>query len=578
MSADWEERVCEINRRGRQLSAEPWFEPGLPVLVDSKGLAELADGDLALLRIPSRGRAQLIEAVGPSSDIECVLEGLLLERGARWPGEDGALAATEALARAAEPSDHTGRVDLRELTSLTIDPDDARDFDDAISVSDEPGGWRVWVHIADVAAYVEPGSELDRWARARAFSTYLPGRVSPMLPEALSAGACSLQPGRDRLTLTVETHVTRAGAVGEPSMYRSVIRSSARLTYAEAARLLEGEDERGQTGLGALVRSASALSETLRARRFQRGAMRLERPELAIELDGEGGVAAARWDAEPSAHALIEELMILANEVVAGFLARTRAETLYRIHPEPDPQSIVGLLRRLEALEVPTPAAPEQLSPSAAAALAAEIAERVAAHTRRRAGGEALSSLVLRSLEQASYSPANHGHSGLASPAYAHFTSPIRRYPDLIAHRALLGALGAELAPGEPELGELARHCSERERELARIEHDANDICLAWLLDRLLYEEGWELELDGEVIGAIASGLFVRFGDVFEGYLPARALPGDYYELDELGVSLVGRRSGRRIRLGDSLQVTVDTLDRADGRVKLALSGKYDRG
>jgi ribonuclease R len=577
MSDEDELRVCEIARRGRLIVAEPWFEGGQPVVVQTRGSAEPDDGELALLRIPRHGRARVVELIGPSAEIESVLKGLLLDRGARWTGEEAARASTEAARLGVEPSEHEGRVDLRELPSVTIDPEGARDFDDAISVQEEGGGRRVWVHIADVSAYVRPGTALDRWAQERAFSTYVPGQVSPMLPEALSVGACSLRPGRDRWCVTVEFLVGDDATASDVSMYRSVIRSDARLTYAEAELIAGGRDAGVDPAVASIVREAAAVAGRLRERRFGRGAMRLERPELVIALDGEGGVESASWEHEPAAHALIEELMILANETVAGFLAGCRAETLYRIHPEPDPQAIVGLIERLAALDVPTPPQPERLTRAGAARLASEIAGRVAAHVRSRPGAEAFTALVLRSLEQASYHPKNGGHSGLASRAYCHFTSPIRRYPDVVAHRVLLAQLGLDERPGDPDLDAIAAHTSERERELASIEHQANDICLAWLLDRVLYEEGWEAAFEGEITGVIASGLFVRFGEVFEGYLPVRALQGDYFELDEHGVSLVGRRGGRRYRLGGAVDVVVDALDQSDGRVKLALSGKNGR-
>ena len=571
------QRVCEVHRRGRLVTAEPWFEGGSPVAVESRGSGDLSDGDLVLLRLPRRGRAQVVEVVGPSTRIECVLSGLLLERGARWPGEAGARATEAAHIVAAEPTNHMGRIDLRELASVTIDPDSARDFDDAISVAEEGSGWRVWIHIADVAAYVRPGTELDRWARARAFSTYVPGQVSPMLPDPLSAGACSLLPGCERWCVTVELALNADAITSDSSIYRSVIRSDARLTYADAERMIGTQASEHGPAVTSIVLQAAVIAERLRERRFGRGAMRLERPELALELDAEGGVAEAAWQAEHAAHALIEELMILANETVAEFLERSRADTLYRIHPDPDPQSIVGLIGRLAALDVPTPPEPERLTRRGAASLAGQIAERVVAHARAPGQAEALSSLVLRSLEQASYHPANRGHSGLASSAYCHFTSPIRRYPDIVVHRALLARLGADDPPGELDLEAVGEHSSVRERELAAVEHRANDICLAWLLDRVLYEGGWDVAFDGEIIGLIASGLFVRFGDVFEGYLPARVLPGDYFELDELGVSLVGRRSGRFFRLGDGLSVGVGALDRADGRVRLTLASASER-
>ena len=571
MSDEVEQRVYEISHRGRLVTAEPWFEDGAPVVVDSHGAGELADGDLALLRVPRRGRAQLVTLIGSSSKLECVLDALLLERGARWVQEE-----TMPTAAAVEPTDHPGRVDLRDLTTVTIDPDEARDFDDAISASESASGWRVWVHIADVSAYVRPGTALDRWARARAFSTYVPGQVSPMLPEGLSAGACSLLPERDRWCVTVEVALDTDAVPIDATMYRSVIRSDARLTYGDAERIVLTSVLSRDDAVAALVSLAATVAERLRGRRFARGAMNLARPELAIQLDHDGGIGSASWEAEPTAHALIEELMILANESVAAFLKKTRAEVLYRVHPQPDPMAILGLIDRLAALDVPTPARPENLTERGAALLVSQIAERVSTYARTPASAEALTSLVLRSLGRASYQPTNRGHAGLASSAYCHFTSPIRRYPDIVVHRALLGQLGLDDPVEDSDLDELGRHCSERERELAAVEHRANDICLAWLLDRLLYAEGWETVFEGRVIGVISSGLFVRFGDVFEGYLPARALPGDYFELDEFGVSLVGRRSARTFGLGAVVAVQVDALARTDGRIRLALSEQPD--
>jgi ribonuclease R len=213
----------------------------------------------------------------------------------------------------------------------------------------------------------------------------------------------------------------------------------------------------------------------------------------------------------------------------------------------------------------------EELAPAAAAHVAAQAAERVTAYTRRSGRGrEAFPALVLRSLKQARYDPANLGHSGLASSAYCHFTSPIRRYPDLVVHRALLRELGAseELVPDD--LGMLAEHTSFREREAAGVEYLADELCLAWLLDARLFERGWDEPWDGEIIGVIASGLFVRFGEVFEGFLPARRLPDDYFEVNELGTALAGRRGGGTFRLGDAIQVRVERIEKTEGRVELS--------
>ncbi len=264
--------------------------------------------------------------------------------------------------------------------------------------------------------------------------------------------------------------------------------------------------------------------------------------------------------------------MIRANELVAALLAGRRREALYRVHERPDPQSISLLLAKLADLGVPTPPAPETLSPGQAAELAGAISERVTEYVRQSGRGtEAFPALVLRSLKQARYDPQNLGHSGLASPAYCHFTSPIRRYPDLVVHRALLRELGSSDEPLPEDLAALAEHTSAREREAAAIEYEADAICLAWLLDGVLFERGWEEPFEGEIVGLIGSGLFVRFGDVFEGFLPARRLRDDYFELNPLGTALQGRRGGRSYRLGDGISVRVEKLEKSDGKVELSL-------
>src|SRR5262249_36586965 len=305
-----------------------------------------------------------------------------------------------------------------------------------------------------------------------------------------------------------------------------------------------------------------------------RGALHIETREITFEFDGKGGVRKASVESEPHAHMLVEELMILANEAVGGLLAGRQREALYRVHERPDPQSIERLLAVLGHLGVPTPPAPdpERLTSAVAAKLAGEISDRVTEYIRQAGrGAEAFPSLVLRALKQARYDPRNLGHSGLASTAYCHFTSPIRRYPDLVVHRALLRELGAAADPLPAALPDLAASLSARDRAAAAAEYAADSICLAWLLDSTLFERGWEEPFSGEIIGLIGSGLFARFGDVFEGFLPARLIGGDYYELNVLGTALEGRRSGRRFRLGDPIDVRVESIDRADGKVSLRL-------
>ncbi len=543
--------VVEIAKRGKLVVGEPYFVSGVPLVLDRKGLADAGPGDLAVV-LTGRGRARLERVLGKADDIGAVLEGLLVHTGAR----------TEFEPYSAPEQELSDRVDLRELLSFTIDPETAKDFDDALSVEEENGGFRAWVHIADVSAYVPAGSPLDRGAARRAFTTYVPGLAAPMLPPELADDRCSLRPHEDRLCVTVELPPD-----GEPRFYRSVIRSSARLTYAQAER------REAEPDVAAALEITDRLTAAIRERRFGRGALRIESPEIAFEFDGHGGVARAWKESEPTAHRLVEELMIAANEAVARLLSARRREALYRVHERPDPQAIELLLKKLADLDVPTPPAPEQLNPALAASIAAQASERVMDYAARSGRGrEAFPALVLRSLKQARYHPENLGHSGLASAAYCHFTSPIRRYPDLVVHRALLRELGLSGDLPPDDLPELAEHTSTREREAAQVEYLADELCLAWLLESELFERGWEESYEGEIIGLISSGLFARFGDVFEGFLPARRLPGDFFELNEVGTALVGRRGGGTYRLGDPIEVLVERIEKAEGKVELSLA------
>lgn len=524
--------------------------PGVPLVLDAKGAGDAKPGDLAVVR-PGRGRARVERTLGSASRIENVLEALLVERGARQPFEP----------HDAPDPEPEGRVDLRDLVTYTVDPETAKDFDDALSFRREDGGIRAWVHIADVSFFVGAGTPLDHGAARRGFSTYVPGAVAPMLPHELADDLCSLRPHRDRLCVTVELPPG-----GEPSFYRSVIRSDARLTYGQAERR-----EAPPPVLEALELN-DVLSGELRRARFVRGALQVQTPELAFAFDGQGGVSDAWQEGEPHAHVLVEELMVRANEAVGSLLASRRREALYRVHERPDPQSVLLLVSKLADLSVPTPPVPDPLSPQAAATLAGAISERVAEYTAQSGRGrEAFPALVLRALKQARYDPHNLGHSGLASAAYCHFTSPIRRYPDLVVHRALLRELGLADDPLPADLRELGEHVSEREREAAQVEYLADELCLAWLLERRLYEQGWETAWPGEIIGLIGSGLFVRFGEVFEGFLPARRLHGEFFELSPLGTALAGRTTGRRYRLGDGIEVRVESIARNEGKVELAL-------
>jgi ribonuclease R len=523
----------------------------VPLVLEKRGAGEVRPGDLAVVR-GGRGRAKLERVLGRANVIETVLEGLLVEE-----GERGGFEPYDSRKPSLE-----GRVDLRDELTFTIDPETAKDFDDALTLHDD----RVFVHIADVSWFVPAGTPLDRGAARRAFSVYVPGLVAPMLPPELSDDLCSLRPNLDRLCVTVEVEL----GSGEARFYRSVIRSKARLTYAQAEAILAGR-ERAEPALLEALRRAERLTTELRERRFGRGALRIEGGDLVFRFDGDGGVKAAWREVEPHAHMLVEELMILANEAVAGLLAGRRREALYRVHDRPEPQSVELLLSKLADLGVPTPPAPEPMTPLDAAAVAAAASERVTQYAEQSGrGSAALPALVLRALKQARYDPSNLGHSGLASPAYCHFTSPIRRYPDLVCHRALLRELGVSDEPLPEDLPKLAEHASVRERDAAQLEYRADELCLSWLLERRLFELGWDAPFEGEIVGLIPAGLFVLFDGVFEGFVPARRLAGDYFELNPLGTALVGRRGGRRYRLGDQIDVRVQELRRNEGKVELA--------
>ncbi|MGE5281482.1 MAG: RNB domain-containing ribonuclease [Chloroflexota bacterium] len=517
----------------------------------------------------ARGRGR--KPAEPKNAREAV-ERLLAER----LGRRGFPAALEVEAgRAAEvaAASELRRRDLTELPTFTVDPATARDFDDAISARREQDRLRIWVHIADVAAHVRPGTPLDLEARRRANSTYVPGTVEPMLPRALSEEACSLAPGVERLAVTAEIELDAGGQPLAASFYRSRVRSRARLDYDQLDLLFAGRGEPP----GEIAEPLAVAREAAAALGESRGTTSLdvESFEPEFRFDADGNVTGARTVAQTESHRLIERLMILANRQVAELLERKRVPAVYRVHAQPDPSRIERLVEQLHALGVPTPPLRQGLAPGQAGEVAAAASRLVVAEAARRGHGrEAYTSLVLRSLMQAQYSDRNSGHAGLGIPAYCHFTSPIRRYPDLLVHRALLAALGeGEEAPRAAEAREVAWHCSEQERESARIERDADDVCAAYLLERELAERGEEAGFEGEVSGTVRAGAFVAFGgelgDVYEGFVPARTMGEERFELNETETALVGRESGSALRLGDPISVRVAGVDAPRGRVDL---------
>jgi ribonuclease R len=562
--------VASIERRGRFLVAEPLFERGPQVALE-RGRVRLRSGDIALVDFGARG-ARALRPLGSADRARDVVDSLLWDRGTRR-GFPGAVEEEAADAVVAAPEMPVARRDLTELPTFTVDPATARDFDDAVSAATEGDGIRLWIHIADVSAHVRPGTRLDSEALSRGTSTYVPGSVEPMLPRVLSDEACSLSPGVERLAVTAEIVLAGNGEPRSASFYRSRIRSDARLDYDQLDEIFAGrrqppQDVRDPIDLAR--RAAAAL-----AARRPVGSLEIESFEPEFAFDDDGQVVSAHSVPQTEAHKLIEHLMILTNEQVAELCERRKVPSVYRVHEQPDPRRIERLAEQLASLGVPTPPIPdlEHMSSTEAGELVGEISRMVAKEAGRRGHGrDAYTSLVLRSLKQAYYGERNLGHAGLGSTAYAHFTSPIRRYPDLVAHRALLSVVGAGEA--EPQdVREAASRSSEREREATAIERDGDRVCASFLLGRELFEGGWKRAFQGEVSGVIGAGAFVRFGgklgDVYEGLVPVRLMRSDHFDLNETETALVGRSSGSEIKLGDPLAVRVDRVEAPRGRVDL---------
>jgi ribonuclease R len=519
-----------------------------------------------------RGRARVVRELGDPGLAADVIAAMLEDREVRT-GFSRRIEEEAAEATEGATSLDFDRTDLRDLPTFTVDPASAHDFDDAISAAKTDRGVRLWIHIADVAAHVRPGSALEAEAYRRANSTYVPGTVAPMLPHRLSSDACSLAPDQDRLAVTSEIELSETGEALSAVFYRSLIRSDVRLNYDELDEIFAGR-----------AKPPEPIAQPLALARDAAAALAGRRPRASLEVESfepefrfeDGQVVGAHSVPQTEAHRLIEHLMILTNERIAELLERRRIPTLYRVHEQPDPERIRRLIEQLAALGIPTPPLLDAISPQQAGELAGEASRLVVREAARRGHGrEAYTSLVLRSLKQAHYSDRNLGHAGLGSPAYVHFTSPIRRYPDLVAHRGLLAAVGAgEEAPRADGLAEVGAHCSERERDATRTERDADSVCACFLLERELFERGPGARFEGEVSGVVGAGAFVRFAgelaDVYEGFLPARRIGGrERYELDQTETMLRGSRGGTAIRIGDPATVTVDRVDAPRGRVDL---------
>ena len=450
--------------------------------------------------------------------------------------------------------DLTGREDCRGHRVVTIDPDDAKDFDDAICVEREAGGsWRVWVHVADVAHYVKPGSVLDQEALERGNSTYLVDRVIPMLPEGLSNELCSLKPGVDRLTQCVEFHLAPEGRVRQARFYRAVIHSKSRYTYAEALAVLKRP---ARDAFDDMLHDASLLAQRLRRARFEAGALELGSSEIKIRLDAQGRVHRLEKHENDESHQLIEEYMLLANEAVAKRLHEMNRLALHRVHEEPEPRRLAEYREQVRALGI-------ECGDLRQRAEMRRLTDRIAKHP----AGHALRVGLLRSLQRARYDVEPGGHFGLAKKHYAHFTSPIRRYSDLVVHRALSEGPVGDLA----ELTRLGRHLSDTERNSGDAERDSREAKLFHYLDGQM-RHGRRHPYTAVITGVQPNGFLVDAPDLsIGGLVPVSSLDDDFYVLDVARRCWVGRRRRRVYRVGDTVTVRVRKVDLVARRLDFEL-------
>ena len=540
------------------------------VLVPPDSSSEARDGDYVVARVtepPTRRHPPIgvvEEVLGarmlPGREIDVAVR--MYELPVGW--SEDAVSEAMALPAGVRSIDVEGREDLRGLGLVTIDGEDARDFDDAVFCERTARGWRVVVAIADVTAYVHPGTALDEEARLRGNSVYFPDRVIPMLPESISNELCSLRPHEDRLCLGCELVITQSGRVHRSRFFEGVMRSRARLTYTEVAATLERGETAVRERLGETAPVLDALRDAytaLRSARDERGAIDFDMTETRVVLGPDGRVQRLEPAVRTIAHRIIEECMVAANVAAARFLERHRLPALFRIHEGPPPEKVEELRAFLDefGLRLGGGDAPE---PHHFAA----VIESAAA----RPDVDLIQTVLLRSLSQAAYAPGNVGHFGLAHRTYVHFTSPIRRYPDVVAHRAIRHALRRG-RPGDFEpvrgtsLAMLGDHCSMSERRA----DDATRDALAWLKCEFMLDKLGEA-FDATITGVVAFGVFVTLDDIFvEGLVHVSALDSDYYHFDPVRHRLSGERSRRTYRLADRMRVRIASVDLDERRIDL---------
>jgi ribonuclease R len=538
-------------------------------VVDNAAQARAGDWVIArLLKYPQEhqeAEARIEQKLDPDRPVHMATEAAIARFG--LPVEFSATALREAVqwGERVDPAEAAQRVDLRALPLVTIDGEDARDFDDAVyaeALAD--GGFRLLVAIADVSHYVRPGSALDGEARARGTSVYFPTRVVPMLPTALSNHLCSLEPAVDRLCMVADMRISRRGVLEGSRFYPAVMRSAARLTYNQAHEALFLGTPAARTHLGALLARLLPLVEVYRllsAARRKRGALDFDAPEAEFVFEGEH-VRAIEFVSRNDAHRLIEECMVLANVAVAQELREQRIPALFRVHAAPDARKLDQLRATLRVLgielQLPDPVKPRDLA-------------AIAARLRDPQSRPFIESLVVRSMAQALYQPDNIGHFGLALQDYAHFTSPIRRYPDLMIHRALrarLGALAPASLPAGPELAAQGADLSRLERR-----SDEADRYVATFLKCVYLRDRVGQTFDGLITTVTEFGCFVQLLALgVDGLLALAALHDDDYQMARDGGQWLGQRSKRRLAPGVRLRVVVAAVKPVEGLIDLELA------
>ena len=481
------------------------------------------------------------------------------------------------------------RRDFRDLPIVTIDGETARDFDDAVLVDKLANGhFALQVHIADVSHYVTPGSPIDSEARLRGTSVYFPDRAVPMLPFELSTNICSLNPHVDRLVLSALIEMDRNGDPVSFEFCRGVIRSAERMTYTNVHLLLEGDKAVGEryAALKSRFETMRELAEILMKRRYKRGSIDFDLPEPLIEFDQEGEMSGISRSQRNIAHRIIEEFMLAANEAVAEHLEQTGLPSIYRTHDQPDPKRVMdfeevaaqfGYSLGIGAIPVSKHRYKEKKSEGrkvykevvlpAATPISSKAYQRLVAKIEGKPEERILSYLMLRSLKQARYSAENTGHFALAASHYTHFTSPIRRYPDLIVHRLLVASLDHKTYSNEADIKAIAADCSVTERRAAEAEREL----VEWKKAKFMEDRVGE-EFDGLIIGTARYGAFVELAEMFvEGLLPIDSLPGDHYAYHENVRKIVGQRTRREFSIGDRIRVMLDRVDPLERKLQFSL-------